>query len=150
VDILSITEDDLKQARILIIDDQVANICLLQNVFNRTGFVNHTSLTDSREAIQRIFELQPDLILLDLDMPNVNGFDVLHKLREKLPPNAFLPVLVLSGGSDSKSGAWPEAERTKRKSLAAGATDFLQRPFDMSELLKGGGGPKCCTLELRP
>jgi signal transduction histidine kinase len=135
VDILSITEDDLKQARILIIDDQVANICLLQNVFDRTGFVNHTSLTDSREAIQRIFELQPDLILLDLDMPNVSGFAVLHKLREKLPPNAFLPVLVLSGGSDSKSGAWPEAERTKRKSLAAGATDFLQRPFDMSELL---------------
>jgi signal transduction histidine kinase len=135
VDILSITEDDLKQARILIIDDQIANICLLQNVFNRTGFVNHTSLTDSREAIQQIFELQPDLILLDLDMPNVNGYDVLHNLRAKLPPTAFLPVLVLSGGSDSKSGDWPEHERTKRKTLAAGATDFLQRPFDMSELL---------------
>jgi signal transduction histidine kinase len=135
VDILSITEDDLKQARILIIDDQIANICLLQNVFNRTGFVNHSSLTDSREAIQRIFELQPDLILLDLDMPNVTGYDVLHKLREKLPPTAFLPILVLSGGSDSKSGTPLEHERTKRKTLAAGATDFLQRPFDMSELL---------------
>jgi len=126
MNISSITEDNLKQARILIIDDQVANICLLQSVFNRTGFVNHTSLTDSREAIQRIFELQPDLILLDLNMPNVTGFDVLHELRTNLPPTAFLPVLVVTGESHPK---------TKRKSLAAGATDFLQRPFDMTELL---------------
>src|ERR1700693_6014061 len=134
MNISSITEDDLKQARILIVDDDVGTICLLQNVFNRTGFVNHTSLTDSREAIQRIFELQPDLILLDLNMPNVTGFDILHELRHTLPPDlrpplppdAFLPVLVVTGESDSK---------TKRKSLAAGATDFLQKPFDMTELL---------------
>ena len=126
MNISSITEDNLKQARILIIDDQVGNICLLQSVFNRTGFVNHTSLTDSREAIRRIFELQPDLILLDLNMPNVTGFDVLHELRTNLPPTAFLPVLVVTGESHPK---------TKRKSLAAGATDFLQRPFDMTELL---------------
>src|ERR1700693_406422 len=126
MNISSITEDDLKQARILIVDDDVGTICLLQNVFNRTGFVNHTSLTDSREAIQRILELQPDLILLDLNMPNVTGFDVLHELQHNLPPNAFLPVLVITGESDSKM---------KRKSLAAGATDFLQRPFDMTELL---------------
>jgi signal transduction histidine kinase len=122
----SITEEDLKQARILIVDDDVGIICLLQSVFNRTGFVNHTSLTDSREAIQRIFELQPDLILLDLNMPNVTGFDVLLELRHTLPPDAFLPVLVITGESDPK---------TKRKSLAAGATDFLQKPFDMTELL---------------
>jgi signal transduction histidine kinase len=70
--------------------------------------------------------LQPDLILLDLNMPNVTGFDILHELRHTLPPDAFLPVLVVTGESDSK---------TKRKSLAAGATDFLQRPFDMTELL---------------
>jgi signal transduction histidine kinase len=126
MNVSSITEDNLKRARILIIDDQVGNICLLQSVFNRTGFVNHTSLTDSREAIQRILELQPDLILLDLNMPNVTGFDVLHELRTNLPPNAFLPVLVVTGESNPK---------TKRKSLAAGATDFLQRPFDMTELL---------------
>jgi signal transduction histidine kinase len=126
MNVSSITEDNLKRARILIIDDQVGNICLLQSVFNRTGFVNHTSLTDSREAIQRILELQPDLILLDLNMPNVTGFDVLHELRTNLPPDAFLPVLVITGESNPK---------TKRKSLAAGATDFLQRPFDMTELL---------------
>jgi signal transduction histidine kinase len=126
MNISSITEEDLKQARILIVDDDVGVICLLQSVFNRTGFVNHTSLTDSREAIQRIFKLQPDLILLDLNMPNVTGFDVLHELRHTLPPNAFLPVLVITGESDSKM---------KRKSLAAGATDFLQKPFDMTELL---------------
>lgn len=91
MNISSITEDDLKQARILIVDDDVGIICLLQNVFNRTGFVNHTSLTDSREAIQRIFKLQPDLILLDLNMPNVTGFDILHELRHTLPRTPFCP-----------------------------------------------------------
>jgi signal transduction histidine kinase len=59
-------------------------------------------------------------------MPNVTGFDVLRELRHTLPPDAFLPVLVITGESDPK---------TKRKSLAAGATDFLQKPFDMTELL---------------
>jgi signal transduction histidine kinase len=121
-----ITEEDLKQARILIIDDDVGTICLLQNVFNRTGFVNHMSISDSREATQRIFELQPDLILLDLNMPDVSGFDVLRQLRTKLPPNTFLPVLVVTVESGPKA---------KRRALAAGATDFLQKPFDMSELL---------------
>jgi signal transduction histidine kinase len=124
--ISSITEDDLKQARILTVDDDVGIVSLLENVLNRTGFVHHSTLTDSREAISRIFESQPDLILLDLNMPNVTGFDVLHELRAKLPPDAFLPVLVITGESDP---------RTKRKALAAGATDFLQKPFDMTELL---------------
>jgi DNA-binding response OmpR family regulator len=126
MNISSITEDDLKKARILIMDDDVGTICLLQNVFNRTGFVNHTSLTDSREASQRILELQPDLVLLDLNMPKVTGFDVLRELRTKLPPNAFLPILVVTVESSPK---------TKRKALAGGATDFLQKPFDISELL---------------
>src|ERR1700758_5326194 len=114
-----ITEEDLKQARILIIDDDVGTICLLQNVFNRTGFANHTSVANSRAASQRIFELQPDLILLDLNMPDVSGYDVLHQLRTKLPPNTFLPVLVVTVESGPKA---------KRRALAAGATDFLQKP----------------------
>ena len=118
------TSIDPADAKILIVDDERANVLLLERLLQRAGYRRLASTTDSRTVLELYRNLQPDLILLDLDMPNVNGFDVLHKLREKLPPNAFLPVLVLSGGSDSKSGAWPEAERTKRKSLAGGATDF--------------------------
>ena len=90
------TEDNLKQARILIVDDEVANTCLLQSLLNRTGFTNHFSVTDSRETIERIEQLQPDLILLDLNMPQVSGFDILQLLRLTLAPDNYLPVLVLT------------------------------------------------------
>ncbi|HET9418197.1 MAG TPA: response regulator [Chthoniobacterales bacterium] len=120
------TEDDLKQARILIVDDEVSNICLLQSVLNRTGFLNHTSISDSRQALQRILDWQPDLLLLDLNMPHLSGFDVMQWMRVALPPDNYLPVLVLTADQN------PE---TKRRSLAAGATDFLPKPFDMTEAL---------------
>jgi signal transduction histidine kinase len=120
------TEDNLKQARILIVDDEVSNTCLLQSLLNRTGFTNHFSVTDSRETIERIEQLQPDLILLDLNMPQVSGFDILQLLRLTLPPDNYLPVLVLTADINPK---------TKRRALAAGATDFLPKPFDASEVL---------------
>ena len=120
------TEDDLKQARILIIDDEVANLCLLQSVLNRTGFLNHTSISDSRRALEQILESQPDLVLLDLNMPHLSGFDVMQRMRAALPPDVYLPVLVLT------AELTPEI---KRRWLAAGATDLLQKPFDMSEVL---------------
>ena len=120
------TEDNLKQARILIVDDEVANTCLLQSLLNRTGFTNHFSVTDSRETIERIEQLQPDLILLDLNMPQVSGFDILQLLRLTLAPDNYLPVLVLTADINPK---------TKRRALAAGATDFLPKPFDASEVL---------------
>ena len=120
------TEDSIKQARILIIDDQVANICLLQSVLSRTGFVNHSTLLDSTKAIERIVEYEPDLLLLDLNMPHVSGFDVMQQLRQIYPPEVYLPVLVLSADTSPK---------TKRRALAVGATDFLLKPFDTNEAL---------------
>src|SRR6266496_2536034 len=114
------TEDDLKQARILIVDDEVANICLLQSFLNRTGFVKHSSVTDSRETLEQVVRFQPDLILLDLNMPHVSGFDILQQLRTTIPAENYLPVLVLTADVNPK---------TKRRALAAGATDFLQKPF---------------------
>src|SRR5712691_1156050 len=120
------TEDDLKQARILIVDDEVANICLLESLLNRTGFVRHASVTDSRQTYEQIAQFQPDLILLDLNMPHVSGFEVLQQLRVTIPPDNYLPVLVLTADVNPK---------TKRRALAAGATDFLPKPFDATEVL---------------
>ena len=120
------TEDGLKQARILIVDDEVANTCLLQSLLNRTGFTNQTSVTDSRQALEQIIQLQPDVVLLDLNMPHVSGFDVMQQLRGTIPPDNYLPVLVLTADINPK---------TKRRALAAGATDFLHKPFDTAEVL---------------
>lgn len=115
-----------KRGRILIVDDEVRNVCLLESVLNRTGFVNHTSITDPRSAFQEILRVKPDLILLDLNMPHVSGFDILQELRATIPPDVYLPVLVLTADMTSQ---------TKRRALAAGATDLLHKPFDMSEVL---------------
>lgn len=120
------TEETLKQARILIVDDEVANVCLLQSLLNRIGFTNHSIVTDSRQAYARIEQFQPDLILLDLNMPQVSGLDILQQLRLNNPADSYLPVLVLTADINPK---------TKQRALAAGATDFLPKPFDVSEVL---------------
>ncbi|MGH7465756.1 MAG: hybrid sensor histidine kinase/response regulator, partial [Longimicrobiales bacterium] len=80
---------------------------------------------DSLEALALIETQQPDLILLDLHMPYMSGFDVMRKLRERLPPDTFLPILVLT------ADVTPQA---KERALAGGARDFLTKPFDAVEV----------------
>ncbi len=119
-------EDQIKSALILIIDDHVANICLLQNILNRVGFSNIHSVTDSREAAMRLAELKPDLILLDLQMPYVSGYDLLGQLAAIFPKETCLPTLVIT--ADATAAA-------KRRALTAGATDLLHKPFDSTEVI---------------
>ncbi len=111
-------------AQLLIVDDSIANTCLLTNILNRIGFAQVASITDPRQTFDRLGEIQPDLIILDLDMPHLSGIEVMRQLA-RLPRELFLPILVISGDSTVE---------TKRKALAAGATDFLTRPFDPSEV----------------
>jgi signal transduction histidine kinase len=119
-------EDQIKSALILIIDDQVANICLMQNILNRVGFTNVHSLTDSRMAFRTVTSLQPDLIVLDLNMPHVSGYEVLQQLDIVIGRDAYLPTLVIT--ADGTTAA-------KRKALAAGATELLHKPFDAAEVI---------------
>lgn len=119
-------EDYLKTAKVLIVDDQVGNICLLQNVLTRLGFTHFHSTSDSRETLRLVGEFEPDIILLDLNMPHLSGGEVLQQLRAALPPEVYLPVLVLTGET---------SVATKRRALATGATDLLPKPFDSSEVL---------------
>lgn len=83
------------------------------------------SITDSRRALESYHAFEPDLILLDLMMPHLDGFAVLESLRS-LPGEIFLPVLVLTADAN---------EETKRRALRSGATDFLLKPFDHLEVL---------------
>ena len=112
-------------ARILMVDDNVANLCLLQNILNRVGFKKLESLTDSSKTLERLARFEPDLIVLDLSMPAPDGFEVMQQLARVIPKDTFLPVLVLTADITAP---------TKRKALAAGASDLLTKPFDASEV----------------
>ncbi len=120
-------EDLSKNARILIVDDQEANVRLLEGILKRAaGYHALRSTTDPREVMSLYVEFQPDLILLDLHMPHVDGFGVMDQLKEIVPEDAFLPILVLT------ADVTPEA---KQRALASGAKDFLAKPFDPTEVL---------------
>jgi putative two-component system response regulator len=116
----------LTTSRILIIDDQPSNVALLEGILEEEDFTSLRSVLDPREALPTYIEYLPDLILLDLQMPYLDGFQVMKQLRACLAPNDFLPILVLT------ADITPEA---KRHALAGGALDFLTKPFDASEVV---------------
>jgi putative two-component system response regulator len=113
-------------ARILIVDDGASNVLLLERLLERGGYQNKRSVLDSRQAVAVWEEWQPDLLLLDLQMPNVDGFDILTALKQRIPESDYMPVLVLT------ANALPDA---KKKALSLGAKDFLTKPFDAVEVL---------------
>ena len=119
------TEATLKEAQILLVDDDVSSTCLMANFLNRIGYSRLRSINDSTDIFEIIETFRPDLILLDLAMPNVTGFQVLEKLRGNRQSDEQIPVLVLTGDASSEN---------KRRALAAGATDLLVKPFDVSEV----------------
>jgi cyclic di-GMP phosphodiesterase len=116
----------LTTARILIVDDNASNVLLLEGILQEEDYTAYRSITDSRQVLPIFLEHQPDLILLDLQMPYLDGFEVMKKLRPHIPPEAFLPILVLTADMTSE---------TKRQALAGGAMDFLTKPFDQTEVV---------------
>ena len=119
------TETSYQNAKILIVDDQEANLRLLERILKQGEYTGYRSLNDSRQAASVFREFQPDLILLDLMMPHLDGVAVIEQLRP-LTKGVFLPVLVLTADV---------ANESKRRACAAGATDFLTKPFDAVEVL---------------
>jgi DNA-binding response OmpR family regulator len=111
--------------RILVIDDEPANVALLEETLADNYYSRVKCVTDSRQAIETYKTFQPDLILLDLMMPYVDGFAILETLRSELN-ELFLPIIVLTADV---------TEETKIRALRAGATDYLLKPFDHIEVL---------------
>lgn len=120
---------DLKQhilkAAILIVDDEPANVKLLEKILQRQGYLNIQSTCDSREVAALCDTTRFDAFLLDIRMPYLSGFDVMEMLQQRFKDD-YLPVLVLS--------AQPDME-TRLKALSMGAKDFLTKPFDQLEAL---------------
>lgn len=113
-------------AKILIIDDSDANLRLLEELLAREGFTQVLSTTDSTRAMDLFNALQPDIILLDLMMRELDGYAVLEQLSKRITSDEYLPVIVLTADSTITA---------KRKALSLGAKDFLTKPFDSIEAM---------------
>ena len=115
----------LKKANILIVDDQESNIDVLQGLMEIEGYENIRSTTDPRLVESLFKSFNPDIILLDLSMPYLNGFEIMELLRGSLHGQTALPILVLTADVSSE---------TKIRALSGGASDFLTKPFDLLEV----------------
>src|SRR3989449_2596654 len=118
--------DSLRHARILVVDDEPANVLLLQRMLGDAGYAAVTTTTDSRRVLELYRSTRPDLIVLDLMMPHLDGIAVLEQLRAEIPADAYVPVLVLTADATLEA---------KRRALASGARDFLTKPFEQFEAL---------------
>jgi putative two-component system response regulator len=116
----------LRGCQILIIDDEVPNLRTLERVLDRAGYRDVSTFVDPVEAVRAFESRRPDLLLLDLHMPDMDGFQVLEVVRRNVADDEYLPVLVLTGDLDPA---------VRRDALAAGARDFLTKPFEVTEVL---------------
>lgn len=115
---------DLLAMRILIVDDQIDNVQLLEKMLAHEGFSNVISTTQASRTFDLVTAFDPDLVLLDLMMPDCDGYAVLEQLARRAAGDGFRPVMVLT------ADATPEA---KHRALSLGAKDFLTKPFDVIE-----------------
>ena len=114
---------DILNAKILIVDDQEANVLLLDRMLRSAGYVAITSTMEPGEVCELHRKNRYDLIMLDLKMPGMNGFQVMEGLKE-IEPDGYLPVLVVTAQPGHKLHA-----------LQAGAKDFISKPFELAEVL---------------
>jgi len=112
------------EGRILIVDDEPHVVSVLQRLFVQQGYEEPLTVKDPTQVPTVLEEEKVDLILLDLHMPQMDGFELMEQLPRHRAPSEFLPVLVLTGDT---------APEVRRRALEAGAHDFLSKPFDVAE-----------------
>jgi putative two-component system response regulator len=115
--------ENLKNARVLVLDDEPANTTLLQRVLQRDGYSNVRVLNDARLVEEECAQHAPDVLLLDLMMPHVDGYAIMEQIQSM---ERATPILVMT------ADVTPE---TKRRALSSGAKDFVTKPFDTTEIL---------------
>jgi len=116
--------DGLHDALVMMVDDEPLVIEMTQALLEKAGFRNFVSTSDASSAITMLLRERPDVLLLDINMPRVSGFEVLARMRGD-PGLKHIPVVVLTSAEDAE---------TKLKALEFGASDFLRKPVDPSEL----------------
>ena len=118
-----ISSTDILNARILVVDDQEDNVRLLERILSGAGYSCVASTMDPREVAELHRKEHYDLILLDLQMPGMDGFQVMERLKE-IEGDGYLPVLVITAQPSHKLRA-----------LRAGARDFISKPIDLAEVM---------------
>jgi diguanylate cyclase (GGDEF)-like protein len=116
--------EQMKYATIMMIDDEPITMEVVRTFLEDAGYRNFILVEDSTRAMQQLRDYRPDVLLLDVVMPEVSGFDILGMLRQE-PEFSHMPVIILTSSSDAV---------TKLQALDQGATDFLSKPVDPSEL----------------
>lgn len=111
-------------AHILVIDDEPLNVELVKTLLRRAGFTHVTGLTDARQLESHVAVSPPDLVLLDVHMPERDGFDVLDALAPLIQQDR-LPVIVVTGDDSCD---------VRRQAMTRGARDFVAKPFDFTEI----------------
>jgi PAS domain S-box-containing protein len=119
---MTLAEAEILNASILIVDDQAANVSLLEQVLHQAGYTRVASTMDPQEVCALHRKNRYDLILLDLQMPGMDGFQVIESLKTN-EADSYLPVLVITAQPGHKLRA-----------LQAGAKDFVSKPFDLVEV----------------
>ncbi|HEX8274196.1 MAG TPA: ATP-binding protein [Longimicrobiaceae bacterium] len=120
------TPDAVRGCTVLLVDDEEANLDLLEAFLRSDGYTSLVRTSDARRAVPLLEEHGADLVLLDLHMPHLSGFQVLEQVRARTAPGEYLPVLVLT--ADATADA-------KERALSGGANDFLIKPLFGTEVL---------------
>jgi PleD family two-component response regulator len=119
------SEPSLHRMKILVVDDDRMTVSLLEKLLQNHGYSRVMGLTDSTKTVETCAAFDPDLVLLDLIMPEMDGFAILEALRSDVSER-FLPIVVLTADI---------TEEAKARALEAGATDFLVKPVSQTEAL---------------
>lgn len=118
--------DNERNARVLVVDDDHSNLAVLMKILGRAGFTTVEGVADANRIMHTVTKFNPDVVLLDLHMPGVNGLDVIADIAAIAGRRNYLPVLVLTGDS---------SVATRDAALAAGAKDFLTKPYEPTEVV---------------
>ena len=113
-----LNDREIKNGRILIVDDKQENVLLLENVLDKAGYKSILSTSDPRDVLDLFVSFQPDLVLLDINMPHMSGFEVMEQIKEVFQSD-YLPMLVLTAYHDRE---------TRLHALKMGARDFISKP----------------------
>ncbi|HET7597907.1 MAG TPA: diguanylate cyclase, partial [Burkholderiales bacterium] len=115
----------LHNAKVMMVDDEPITLDVLQGFLEEAGYRNFVVTSEPREAMALIARERPDVVMLDLMMPGVSGFDIMQAMRREAELK-HIPIIMLTSSTDAE---------TKLKALELGATDFLAKPVDSSELV---------------
>ena len=119
-------DEGIRNAGILVVDDEEPIVRLIRRVLHSGGFEHHWGTSDPRHAADLVEEFRPDLMILDIRMPHMDGFQVMEQVVRLVPAGEYFPILVLT--------SYPSIE-IEQRALGAGAKDFLVKPADPNQIL---------------